>query len=107
MPITCVIDTTLDSHSGRYLKVHDAFVQRIKTIQGCVYAGFTKNIQESAGKIRYSAAQTLHESSLNYVQNCRVSPCPAEFFIFYFSLFEAGIANAIPSFKYLNIHLVN
>ena len=28
-----------------------------------------------------------------------MSPCHAELFILYFSSFEAGIANAIPSFK--------
>ena len=28
-----------------------------------------------------------------------VNPCPAELVVFYFSSFEAGIANAISSFK--------
>ena len=43
-----------------------------------------------------------------------INPCPAELFELYFSLFEAGIANAISSFKWRkiflffeNIHLLN
>ena len=32
------------------------------------------------------------------MQQC-LNPCPAELLQLYFSSFEAGIANAIPSFK--------
>ena len=34
---------------------------------------------------------------------CMFNPCPAELFQLYFSSFEAGIANAISSFKWRKI----
>ena len=35
-----------------------------------------------------------------------INPCSAEWFVYYFHLFEAGIANAIPIFKCMkNIYI--
>ena len=52
--------------------------------------------------------QQLIENSFVDVQNiigqkAWLNACPAELFHLYFSLFEAGIANAISSFKWQKI----
>ena len=43
----------------------------------------------------------LHNCFAYFIQN--IYPCPAELFQLYFLSFEAGIANAISSFKWRKI----
>ena len=57
-----------------------------------------KNRIYAAPAVKGLRASQADEFSL--VRILMLNPCPAELFQLYFSSFEAGIANAIPSFKW-------
>ena len=76
-------------YGDRYSTQVTGILTPVKVIRTTAFLMFTKQM---GGRVKHMILQPDHTQFPIY-------PCPAELFQFYFSSFEAGIANAISSFK--------